>query len=262
MSFDWKEGGKMKALFLALLVLGSVVVFALGVMVGTNLKLPDSGLRQAANAPAPAATEGRQVVPLQPKGTQVKGEDMSFYNTLPEATRRETTPPPKASQPAPSVGQAVTQPAEPGAASQVVAQITAAKPAPPAGNSAPVAAEPAKPQPPAKAEPVKAEPATAAAPKAEPVVQAKAAPVAPPAAPPKTAGGRFSVQVLSTSSRAEAEKAEEEMGKLGLPAVITSKGKGKFVVRVSQTDVEADARKALATVVKQSRFKDAWLVKP
>ncbi len=59
MSFDWKEGGKMKALFLALLVLGSVVVFSLGVMVGTQLEAARRGTGgRRRTTPAPA--DGRQ----------------------------------------------------------------------------------------------------------------------------------------------------------------------------------------------------------
>ncbi len=247
MSFDWREGGKMKALFLAVLVLGSVVVFSLGVMVGTQLKLLNGNGRQASTTPAATTADSRQVVPLQPKGSQMKGEGMSFYDTLPEATRPQTTTLPKASQPAPPVNPVVTQPAEPAEATDVVAQITAARPAPPAVKApapAPPPVEPAKPPAPAKA----------AEEKAKPVEQAKEVPAPAPAR-------KFSVQVLKTSSRAKAESAEEEMGALGYPAVIISTRRGEFAVRVSQTTVEADARKALAAVVKKSRFKDAWLVK-
>ncbi len=250
MSFDWREGGKMKALFLAVLVLGSVVVFSLGVMVGTQLKLPNGNGRQASTTPAATTADSRQVVPLQPKGSQMKGEGMSFYDTLPEATRQQTTTLPKASQPAPPVNPVVAQPAGPAEATEVVAQITAARPGPPAVKGpapAPPPVEPAKP----------ATPAKAADEKAKPVEQAKEVPAPAPA----SGGRKFSVQVLKTSSRAKAESAEEEMGTLGYPAVITSTGRGEFVVRVSQTTVEADARKALAAVVKKSRFKDAWLVK-
>ncbi len=234
----------MKALFLAVLVLGSVVIFSLGVMVGTQLKLPDGNGRQASTTPAATTADSRQVVPLQPKGSQMKGEGMSFYNTLPEATRPETTTLPKASQPAPPVNPVVTQPAGPAEATEVVAQITAARPAPPAVKApapAPPPVEVAKPAAPAKAADEKAKEV--------------------PAPAPASGVRKFSVQVLKTSSRAKAESAEEEMGALGFPAVIISASRGEFAVRISQTTVEADARKALAAVVKKSRFKDAWLVK-
>ncbi len=241
MSAERKEGGGMRALFLGALVVGSVVIFALGVMVGSNVRIPAEALRTPATgtAPSPAAagairaeTPLREEIAFPKKGVEIKGEDMSFYKTLAETKRPEPATVATATQPVPAP------------ASTIPIAVTPAGPSPAAAPSAPIA--------PSKT------PAPAATPSA---VEATAKPTAAPSATARVT--TYAVQVMLTNDEAEGQAAADSLAKAGYGAYLVIRKGAKYhtAVRVGKLATEAEARKLLADINKKTKYKGAFIVK-
>jgi len=86
-----REAGRISASFLGMIVAGSVVIFVLGVMVGSNVQVPPEAVRQGAppsvdhavpgEAPAVPSVTRKEVV-LPEEKMEIKGEEITFYESL------------------------------------------------------------------------------------------------------------------------------------------------------------------------------------
>jgi cell division septation protein DedD len=101
--------GRISASFLGLIVAGSVVIFVLGVMVGGNVRVPPEAVRQSAlpavdqaptgEAPTVPSVTQKEIV-LPEKKVEVKGTEMTFYESLegkeePRVVEEKPAEPPK-----------------------------------------------------------------------------------------------------------------------------------------------------------------------
>jgi cell division septation protein DedD len=223
------EGGRSRVLLLGLLVVGSVVVFSLGVMVGTKVTVPPQALRNppaARPAPGPKPPPPREEVPL-PAKAPVKSEEMSFYTTLAEPT--------KPAAPVPSVSVApIAKIPDPVAPTPEPPRTATPSPAGPGGGAG---AGTKAPSPSPSPAPAKA------------------------AAPPR---GGFSVQVMATANSAEAEAVAARLAKDGFRTFTAPKNTARgifYTVRVGPAPTEAEAKNLQAEVRRKTVYKDAFLFK-
>jgi cell division septation protein DedD len=223
MSADSKHGLK-RAFFLGLVVIGSVVIFALGVMVGTNVTIPPEAFVGKGSGGAPGAGPKkeslREEIALPKKGADIKGEEMTFYKTLAESGKGT----PSGASPTP-----YTIPTSP------IAPTAAA----PTSGTAPSAVAPA--------------PTTA--PTATP-----APTVAPPPAPAKAAGKQWYIHVTAMVDQKGARAVADSLTKAGYPISMTEKGKLN-IVRVGGYAQETEAKKIMTEIRKKPQFKEAFLAR-
>lgn len=224
MNAERMDSGMKKAVFLGLLVVGSVVIFLLGVMVGSNVNLPPEAFQVAAperaetgppEGPAGDEPPSREEVVLPEKEIEVKGEEMTFYDTLSETKRKV-----------------------------------------PAGKAKPLES-PISMKPPVSIEESPAAEEETASPPEE--VQAVSAPEEE-----KPAGEKYYVQILASRNRKAAGEVSDKLGRDGYNTYVVSKetSNGTFyAVRIGRLSTEKEARMIRDRIRGETRYKDAFFRK-